>query len=205
MTMKKPTWIVFDVGGVLLDWDKSSTALAEFLGVSHELLLNTMFSYAPKMNIGVISPQEGWKLILDELGKDYGPDEMIRRWRSREFWIQETLDTARQLHAAGYTLAILSNSWLGLAGETDKSLLPEELELFDLILDSSVEGMCKPDEPFYDLLEERINGKGDDVFFIDDAPKNLSLPESKGWQTFLFITAGGGKDSNDQLRTQLLG
>src|SRR3981081_268531 len=108
----KPTWIVFDVGGVLLDWYRSSAALAKYLGVSHEQLLNTMFSHAPKMNIGVISPQEGWKIILEELGQGtkYKPNDIIRKWRDKRFWIPDTLALVRDLHDNNYRLATFTDS-----------------------------------------------------------------------------------------------
>lgn len=117
--MQKPTWIVFDVGGVLLDWQRSSAAVADYLGVSHDTLLNTMFSHAPEMNIGAISPQTGWEIILKEL--NYDPQEVIRQWRHKEFWLPDILQLAKDLHHNEYRLAILTNSWLGLTDETDQS------------------------------------------------------------------------------------
>lgn len=205
MNQVKPTWIVFDVGGVLLDWFQSSAALAEYLGVSHEQLLNIMFSHAPKMNIGVISPQEGWKIILKELGQGtkHEPNEIIRKWRDKKFWIPETLQVARDLHNSGYRLATFTNSWLGLGDEPDKTLLPDELQLFEYIVDSSKEGLRKPNMPFYDLLESRIGASSSDIFFIDDADKNFPPAQEKGWQTFLFVTEDS-KESAKKLGEQLL-
>jgi len=188
----KPHWIVFDVGGVLLDWERSSATLAKKLDVEHGLLLETVFSYAPKMNIGLMSPEDGWNRILSDLGKSSDPLEAIRSWRSTNFWIQDSLKLASELHAAGYKLAIFTNSWLGLEDETDKKLLPKEIDLFTHIVDSSKEGLRKPNPAFYDLLESRLADKGAALFLIDDTDKNMPVATKKGWQTHLF-------DTNDSL------
>jgi len=199
----KPQWIVFDVGGVLLDWERSSAALAKKLGVEHGLLLETMFSYAPKMNIGLMSPEDGWKQILTDLGKSYDPLEAIRSWRSTDFWIQDSLKLASELHAAGYKLAIFTNSWLGLEDETDKKLLPKEIDLFTHIVDSSKEGLRKPDPAFYALLESRLADEGAALFLIDDTDKNMPVAAEKGWQTHLFDTNDSLSSAN-QIRSILL-
>lgn len=57
--------------------------------------------------------------------------------------------------------------------------------------------MRKPDESFYALLEDKVGTTGRDIFFIDDAIKNLPLAETKGWQTFHFITS----ETRLQIRT----
>ena len=97
----KPKWVVFDVGGVLLDWVKSSDYLASKLDVSQELLLETMFSYALKMNIGLLDAREGWEKILKDLDREVmEPIEAIRHWRDKRFWIQDSLELASELHKA---------------------------------------------------------------------------------------------------------
>ena len=54
--MRKAEWVLFDVGGVLLDWRLSSGSLAEFLGIEQGALLDAMFTHAPLMNVGTITP-----------------------------------------------------------------------------------------------------------------------------------------------------
>lgn len=201
--MVKPRWVVFDVGGVLLDWERSSAALAKELGVDHGLLLKTMFFYAPKMNIGLMGPENGWKKILADLNKNGDPLEAIRSWRNREFWIQDSLELVSELHSAGYKLAIFTNSWLGLQDDLGKNLLPKEIALFTHIVDSSKEGLRKPDPAFYDLLESRLGNKGQDLFLIDDTTKNMPVADIKGWQTHLFNTVNSS-GSVQQIRSILL-
>jgi len=140
------------------------------------------------MNIGLMSPEAGWKQILNDLGKPGDPLEAICSWRSTDFWIQDSLKLASELQAVGYKLAIFTNSWLGLEDEPNKKLLPKEIDLFTHIVDSSKEGLRKPDTAFYDILENILDSKGNSLFLIDDYDNNLSVASKKGWQTFRFIT-----------------
>jgi HAD superfamily hydrolase (TIGR01509 family) len=164
-----------------------------------------MFSHAPKMNIGAISPEAGWQVILKELGKEklITPLGAIHFWRQEKFWLGDTLKTVQTLHDKGYKLAIFTNSWLGLGDEPDKSLLPPELELFEHIVDSSKEGLRKPDSSFYERLESRIGATGNSILFIDDAVENFPPAEKRGWKTFHFATSES-RAANRKLRELLL-
>lgn len=206
-TPDKPRWIVFDVGAVLLDWPSSATATAKQLGVSPDELLKALFTYAPRMFIGEIKPLEGWRRTLKLLGSKEDPAKIINLWSDRKFWLKDTLKLARELHAAGYRLAILTNSWLGLADPSRKPFLPEELGLFEHIVDSSIEGVKKPNPAIFRTLEETIGAKGSYIFFIDDDRANIPPAEKLGWQTFSYKMGGNnrGRDSNRKLRSLLLG
>jgi hypothetical protein len=50
--LHKPTWLVFDVGGVLLDWPSSSAAIAKYLCITHDELFNALFDQSVKVGIG---------------------------------------------------------------------------------------------------------------------------------------------------------
>ncbi len=205
--MQKTEWVLFDVGGVLLDWRRSSAALADFLGVDHGTLLDVMFEHAPLMNVGTITPQEGWKRILSGLGKaDHDPQDIILRWRDKKFWLADTLQLVKELHSAGYKLAIFSNSWLGLSNEPDEPTMPDELSLFSHILDSSQEKMKKPNPAFYELAEKTTGAKGPSIFFLDDDQPNLIPASEKGWQTYHYDMGEdrSGHKANTELRSKLL-
>lgn len=205
--MQKTEWVLFDVGGVLLDWRRSSAALADFLKVDYGTLLDTMFMHAPLMNVGTITPQEGWERILQGLGKgDQDSQEAILRWRGKEFWLADTLKLVQELHDAGYKLAVLSNSWLGLSNDPNDPTLPSEMANFSYILDSSKVKMKKPDPAFYDFAEQTIGAKGNSIFFIDDDQPNLVPAAEKGWLTYHYNMGEdrSGQKPNAGLRSKLL-
>lgn len=204
--MNKPVWILFDVGGVLLDWRRSSAALADTLNVTHDHILDTMFKYAPEMNIGTVDPLIGWQYILDDLKSNMSPQDAIRLWRGRSFWLDETLELVRDLHEADYRLGILSNSWLGLCIDGSADTMPTEMSLFSVLLDSSVEKLKKPNPAFYELAENKIGDNGENILFIDDDEPNLTPATEREWQTYLFDMGpeGIGTDAVAGLRIRLL-
>jgi len=209
--MHKPRWIVFDVGGVLLDWPSSSMATAKYLGVTHDELFDVLFdqtvkmSIGAKMNVGEISAHDGWTMVLKKLQKEHTPQDVISRWFAEEYWLEDTLKLLQELHQAGYKLAIMSNSWLGLTDPAKRAMLPSQLELFDEIFDSSVERTEKPNTAFYELVEQRIGDTGDDLFFIDDDQKNLIVAEQRDWQHYLYSMGNdAGLKANKELRRALL-
>lgn len=209
--MNKPTWIVFDVGGVLLDWPTSSAKTAEFLGLTRNELFDVLFdqtvamSIGAKMNIGELSAHDGWVQILSRLKKHSTPEEIMSRWYAKEFWLEDTLALLQELKDAGYKLAIMSNSWLGLNDPTKQHSFPKELQLFDKVFDSSQEKMKKPDQAFYKLVEDGINAYGEQLLFIDDDKKNLDVAQARNWQTFLYDMAEDrGVQANTVLRQELL-
>ncbi len=201
----KPTNILFDVGDVLLNWNQSSEALAKRLEVSKDALLDALFTYADDMFVGKISTTDGWTKILADLNKKADPWDMVLEWRNRNFWFQDTLDIMQDLHAAGYKINIMTNSWLGLTEERDKNLLPQEVQLAQHIFDSSQAGVKKPDPAFYELVEHTLGEHGSDILLIDDSIKNRDPAVKLGWQFFHYVTADNQvRSSAKNLRTELL-
>ncbi|HET7827317.1 MAG TPA: hypothetical protein VFK97_00420, partial [Candidatus Saccharimonadales bacterium] len=154
--MKPVEWILFDVGGVLLDWKSSAASLALQLGVSADDLLSALFTEAPAMSTGKISAQEGWKKILDALGSNADPYKMVLQWRAKQFWFDDSLALVDQLSDAGYRLALFSNSWLGLSDSSQREGFPPQINKFGVIFDSSKDGLVKPDVSYYDLIQSEL-------------------------------------------------
>ena len=202
--MHKPEWIIFDVGGVMLNWRRSSADLAKKLDVDRDVLLKTLFEFAPMMNLGKTSPRVGWEKILERLGSREDPDKIIKLWREKKYWYNGTLKLVRDLHMSGYKLAIFTNSWLGLTKKGNKQDLPPEIKLFKFIFDSSVEGLQKPDARFYELVEKKTNSSGRNILFIDDDESNLNSARERNWQVFLISSKGGFHlDDTEDLRRRL--
>ena len=43
----------------------------------------------------------------------------------------------------------------------------------------------KPDEPIYDVVEQRTGESGASILYIDDHPENIETGQGRGWQTIL--------------------
>jgi 2-haloacid dehalogenase len=183
------TTVVFDLGGVLIDWNprylykklmNDSVKMESFLKnvVRHDW--NATFDAGRPFKDGIS------ELILEF------PDheELISAYHAR--WqemlgdqIQGTVDILRQLASdKRYRLLALSN-W---SAETFHHALEryDFLKQFEAILVSGQEKMMKPDPKFYQLLETRHHVKFIDSVFIDDVQKNIDAATSLGFKTIRF-------------------
>ena len=43
----------------------------------------------------------------------------------------------------------------------------------------------KPDEPIYEVVEQRTGESGGSILYIDDRPENIMTGKGRGWQTIL--------------------
>jgi len=57
---------------------------------------------------------------------------------------------------------------------------------WDVIVDSSVELLEKPDWQFFELAEQRAGVKGADILFVDNSPEHVQSAKAFGWQAFLY-------------------
>ncbi len=101
--------------------------------------------------------------------------------------------TALKLCATRYQVACLTNnvrtgSGPGMAGSTDKAAAVKEvMALFDLVLESSKEGIRKPDPAFYTLACTKLEIAPEQAVFLDDLGINLKPARALGMQTIKVI------------------
>ena len=91
------------------------------------------------------------------------------------------VDAVRQIKGAGYKTALLTN--ISRDGEPLwRNLIPVD-ELFDVVVDSSREGMRKPDPRIYQLTVERLGVGADRCLFVDDLACNVDAAADLGMTT----------------------
>ena len=195
--MKKT--IVFDLGGVLIDWDRHYLYQKIFSDpVELEFFLDeicTLEWNAP------MDSDKSFRDAIDELIPQFPKyEEQIRAYFSR--WkemiggvFQGTVEILGELKNAGYPLAALSN-W---SSETFPQVKDqyEFLKWFSPLVISGYIGYKKPDpEPFQILLHE-LGLKAGDCLFIDDMEDNIREARRQGFDAIQFVTP-------DQLRKSLI-
>lgn len=60
---------------------------------------------------------------------------------------------------------------------------------WDVIIDSSKEGIAKPDLRIFKLAEQRAGFTGREVLFVDNSRTHVDATNAFGWQTFLYNSA----------------
>jgi 2-haloacid dehalogenase len=194
---KQPT-IVFDFGGVLMDWDPRYLFKDMFNDneIEMEYFLQVVCSQEWNRNQDAGYPFA--KAIEEriELYPAYKP--YIQAYHDR--WIEMisgpipgTVEILTTLRKAGYHLCALSN-W-----SADTFPLVHErfefLSWFDEVVISGSEKMIKPDPGIYKLLLSRINREAHQCLFIDDVEANILAASHLGFQTIHFTSPGGLRDA----------
>ena len=184
--------VVFDVGGVLLDWNPRHLYRTMFDG-DHEAMECFL--------AGVCSP--AWNLSLDA-GKPFAegvaelcgrfPDQAAliaaydRRWEDMvQGAFEDTVDLARTLKANGYPLYALTN----FSSEKMALVRPryDFFTLFDGMVVSGEIGIVKPDPAIYRHLLDRFNLAAEETLFIDDSGVNVAGAATAGLRVIHYHSA----------------
>ncbi len=194
----KPT-IVFDLGAVLIDWDRRHLYRKMFNGRTAELdhFLDNVCTLA--WNAEMDAGRPFTDAITAKIAEFPQYEPYITAYQSR--WeemtvgsISGTVEILAELRQAGYPTAALSN-W---SVETFPLVRPrfEFLNWFDEIVLSGEVKVNKPDPAIYHILLERINREPQDCIFIDDSLSNIQAARQLGFQAIHF-------QSPAQLRSDL--
>lgn len=96
------------------------------------------------------------------------------------------LRAIERLRAAGLRVGALTNNW----AHTSDEAAPERDDgtralkaRFDVFIESSVEGLRKPDPKIYTLACERLERSPDEIVFLDDIGPNLKPAKAMGFAT----------------------
>ncbi|MFJ1748731.1 HAD family hydrolase [Streptomyces sp. NPDC088116] len=93
----------------------------------------------------------------------------------------------RSLRRFGYRTALLTNN-VAEWGPRWRAQLPVD-ELFDLVVDSSQEGVRKPDPLIYRRLLDRLPASPRECLFLDDLEENCAAASGLGMLAVRFTTA----------------
>lgn len=202
-TMKRPVWVVFDVGGVIFDYQKAFTDIATYLEVEKEKISEKIASYRGDSERGGKLFDEILRETLKDIKKEHEYEKVYDLWWDVEKFLVGTKDVIIDLQKAGYKLAFFTNNWEGMHEKVLETL--PQLGMIDMLFESSREGFIKPEKAFYQLVEQKTGASGWDIYFIDDVKANIAAAQELGWQTFLYeLGKDGGESANRKIREILL-
>ena len=185
--------VVFDLGGVLIDWNPRHLYRTLFDGDDEamELFLTTVTT--PEWNLEQDRGRP-FAVAIEELVERHPHHEaMIRaywaRWREMiKGPIHETVAVLADLQGRGIPLYALTN-W---SAETF-AVARHEFEFlgwFEGIVVSGEERIAKPDEAIFRLLIERYHFEPEQTVYIDDSSANVEQARRLGLDAIHFTGAG---------------
>ena len=181
------TTVVFDLGGVLIDWNPRYLYKKLFKDpVKMEAFLTNVVGHDWNATFDAGRPfEEG---VRDLVKQHPEQAEMIAAYHTR--WaemlgdaIDGTVTILKELKP-NYRLLALSN-WSAETFPFARKRF-EFLKDFETILVSGEEKLIKPDPKFYQLLETRHQVNPKDAVFIDDVQKNIDAAKALGYNAILF-------------------
>lgn len=199
--------IIFDLGGVLIDWNPEYVFLKEFRGNREKMdwFLNEICAWDWNMNQDAGYPLS--KATEDRIAMFPEYEDLIRmyygRWEEMLGYTHEdTLEILESVvNNTNYHVYALTN-W---SGETFPVALQKFpwLQWFEGILVSGDEGLRKPHIEIYELMLSRYNIKPHEAIFIDDSLKNIEGSEAVGIKGVHFENAAALKKDLMALGIQL--
>ena len=86
-----------------------------------------------------------------------------------------------------FKTAMLTNNITPMGEQDLDEDVKKVVEIFDLLIESSIEGCRKPEEKFYEVACERLNVKPENCVFLDDLGINLKPARAMGMTTIKVI------------------
>lgn len=189
MNNKPAPVIVFDLGGVLMDWDPYYL-YRKILGDDRQVVDRFLkevdfFRWNQEQDRG-----RSFAEATAELSARFPEySQLIHAYDERYLEslggaIQPVVEIMRALKDAGYRLYCLSN-W---PAEKFALVRPRYafFEWFEGRVISGEVGLIKPDKAIFDLLLERVGLPARECLFIDDHERNTCAARELGFQTILF-------------------
>ena len=86
-----------------------------------------------------------------------------------------------------FMTGLLTNNFVAMSGAVDRDPRAAErqavVDLFDVVVESSVVGVRKPDERFYEIACQLLDIRPDEAVFLDDLGVNLKPARAMGMTT----------------------
>ncbi|WP_427007605.1 HAD-IA family hydrolase [Pseudarthrobacter sp. H2] len=181
-------WVLFDVGGVLIDAPLDFDEFATILDTADDGALRTAFERNRAAYDAGGSASEFWGAVAADLRPGPVPTETVLRLVAAECrrWVAPSEAVTRLVHglrSAGYRLAILSNAPVELAAAMRASTLGAE---FDVLLFSSEIGASKPAAESYLAALAALQSAPERIVFFDDRPENVESALRLGLRATLW-------------------
>lgn len=191
--------IIFDLGGVLIDWNPRNLYKKIFASTEEmEWFLNTVCTTQWNTQQDAGRPFAKGLAVIKEKYPKYAAqiDDYFNRWDEMLGGpIKSAVAVLKDLKDKGYPLYALTN-WSAETFPIARAKY-DFLNWFDGIVVSGEERLVKPDPAIYARLLKRYQLHSSNCLFIDDNAANVSEAAHLGFETILFT---GG----DALRAELI-
>jgi 2-haloacid dehalogenase len=189
MSSPEVTTVVFDLGGVLIDWDPRYL-YRRLLDSDEEIDAFLDEVGFADWNHEVDAGRHSWAEAVEALSTRHPHHRGLIEAYPQRFTetipgpIHGTVEVLVELHATGTSLLALTN-WSAELFTVARERF-EFLQLFDGIVVSGEERVAKPDPRIFRLLVDRYGLEPARTLFVDDRQDNVVAAEAVGLRGALF-------------------
>lgn len=198
------SFVYFDVGGVTIKdlssggkWEKLQYDLG--IDPNKRPNLNSIWKeYESQVNLN-LDVDELVPILKNELKLDLPDnysilDEFINRFEPNPS-IWSIVEKCKSFAKVG----LLTNMHPRMFEKIKEAGLLPQFD-WDVVIDSSVEMVAKPDLRIYQLAETRADVPGQEILFVDNLEKNLLPAASLNWKTFWYDSSDYDNSSKQLMK-----
>jgi HAD superfamily hydrolase (TIGR01509 family) len=197
-------FIYFDVGGVLVkDFSRTNKwhELQKDIGVAtddHDAFDKFFGDYEGEICVGMdiedLIPLMTKKFGL-KISTNYSLLQDILNRIERNDSIVPVLNFIRK----DVKFGLLTNMYPRMLNSlTSKTLLPEFT--WDVVIDSSVEGVRKPQRKIFELAQKKAGVSSEQILFVENTKTHIEAAKKIGWNIFLYDSSDYAKASQDLMK-----
>lgn len=207
---RRPSMVVFDLGGVLVricrSWKEACNAAGEpyHEGITDPAAMARRKALVRQYEIGAMTCDEFFAAVADSTEGLYTAEQVRRvhnAWLLGEY--PRVAELVPVLHRAGLATGVLSNTnhahWRAMTDLASASY--PALASVQHPHASHLLGHAKPSVDIYRVFAQRVGFSATGLLFFDDLPDNVAAAREAGWDAVLIDHAG---DTAAQIRAALV-
>jgi putative hydrolase of the HAD superfamily len=184
--------VVFDLGGVVMPSPLDVFRAYEArVGLPHRFLSEIVLAGGDdgawsRLERGEVSMAEFEDEFAAECARAGGTvdvGELFAEVRTGSGPHEVMVAAIERIRAAGLKTGALTNNWRDPRHDHDPDAPTVLDQLFDVVVESAVEGLRKPDPRIYELVCERLDVRPSCTVFLDDLGVNLKPARAMGMAT----------------------
>lgn len=192
-------FVYFDVGGVVIKDFSASNKWKELqyeLGVRAEneekfqqIWMANKSKICIDYNIEKLIP-----VLNSEVGLSIPSNYSLLQGFVSRFAKNESIWPIIQKVKKNTKIGLLTNMYIHMLNNIRKKEILPPVQ-WDIVIDSSIVKMQKPDKALFKLAEEEAQVEGKDILFIDNQEKHALAARQCGWQAYVYNSADYIKSS----------
>ncbi len=181
--------VLFDIGGVLVDWHMSwiTSEISKRFKINEYLIEIAFSKYLHELDSGKIEEKIFWNKIANDVDSISLKENTESLWntyfRKNARINHEVINLVNKIKENSYTMGIISN----IEKITHKVVDDwNVLDNFEYKFMSYQIGVSKPDPRIYEHVIEKLSFEPNQIIFIDDKKSNINAAKKSGINVIHF-------------------